>query len=50
MKPLAQASSALAESLIDDPFYGAVTADFRTDLLERKQALTRYFHYSLEEA
>jgi len=45
-----QASGALAESLLDDPFYWAITDDFGTDLAARKQALSRYFHYSLEEA
>lgn len=50
MKPLAQASSALAESLIDDPFYWAITDDFGTEVTARKHALSRYFHYSLAEA
>ena len=45
-----QASSALAESLVDDPFYWAITDDFGTDLTARKQVLSRYFRYSLEEA
>jgi len=50
MMPLAQASSALAESLIDDPFYWAITGGLGTDLTARKHALSRYFHYSLAEA
>jgi len=50
MTPLAQASSALAEALIDDPFYRAISDNFGTDLTARKHALCRYFHYSLEEA
>jgi ribosomal protein S18 acetylase RimI-like enzyme len=50
MMPLVQASSALAESLIDDPFYWAITDDFGTDLRARKHALSRYCHYSLAEA
>ena len=50
MTPFEQASVALAESLLDDPFYWAITNDFATDLGARKQALIRYFHYSLEEA
>jgi len=45
-----QASSALAEALIEDPFYWAMTEDFGTDLTARKRALCRYFHYSLAEA
>jgi GNAT superfamily N-acetyltransferase len=48
--PLVQASSALAESLIDDPFCWAITDDFGTDLTARKHALSRYCHYSLAEA
>jgi len=48
--PLVQASAALAESLLDDPFYWAITEDFGSDLAARKHALSRYFHYSLEEA
>ena len=50
MTPFEQASTALTESLLDDPFYWAITDDFGTDLVARKQALSRYFHYSLEEA
>ena len=50
MSPLAQASAALVESLIDDPFYWAITEGFGSDLAARRQALSRYFHYSLEEA
>jgi len=50
MTPFEQASAALAESLLDDPFYWAITDDFGTDLAARKQALSCYFHYSLEEA
>jgi GNAT superfamily N-acetyltransferase len=50
MMPLVQASSALAESLIDDPFYRAITDDFGTDLTARRHALSCYFHYSLAEA
>jgi GNAT superfamily N-acetyltransferase len=50
MMPLVQASSALAESLIDNPFYCSITDDFGTDLAARKQTLSLYFHYSLDEA
>jgi GNAT superfamily N-acetyltransferase len=50
MMPLAQASSALAESLIDNPFYRAITDDFGADLSVRRHALSLYFHYSLMEA
>jgi len=50
MTPLVQASAALAESLLEDPFYWAITEGFGNDLAARKQVLSRYFHYSLEEA
>ena len=50
MTPLQQASTALVESLIDDPFYRAITVDFVRDHAARKRALTLYFHYSLREA
>jgi GNAT superfamily N-acetyltransferase len=50
MMPLVEASSALAESLMDDPFYWAITDDFADDLTARKSVLRRYFHYSLAEA
>jgi GNAT superfamily N-acetyltransferase len=48
--PFSQASVALAESLIDDPFYWAITDDFGPDASARKQALQPYFKYSLQEA
>jgi GNAT superfamily N-acetyltransferase len=50
LTPLVQASSALTESLLDDSFYWAITESFGNDLAARKYALSRYFHYSLEEA
>jgi GNAT superfamily N-acetyltransferase len=50
MTPFQQASAALAESLFDDPFYQAITDGFGDDMAARKQALERYFQYSLEEA
>src|ERR1700726_3463298 len=50
MMPLAKASSALAESLVDDPFYSSITDDFADDVTARKGVLKRYFHYSLAEA
>ena len=50
MTPLQRASRALVESLIDDPFYQAITVDFSSDLAARKNALNLYFHYSLMEA
>lgn len=50
MTPLVLACAALTESLIDDPFYWSITEGFGGDLVARKHALSRYFHYSLEEA
>ena len=45
-----QASSVLAESLMDNPFYWSISDDFGFEVTARKQVLTRYFQYSLEEA
>jgi ribosomal protein S18 acetylase RimI-like enzyme len=50
MTPFSQASAALVASLIDDPFYWAITDDFGTNLAARKYALSCYFEYSLGEA
>jgi ribosomal protein S18 acetylase RimI-like enzyme len=50
MTSLVQACAALTESLIDDPFYCSITEGFGGDLVARKRALSRYFHYALEEA
>jgi len=50
MTPFIRASAALAESLLDDPFYWAITEDFGSNLSARKDTLKRYFQYSLEEA
>jgi GNAT superfamily N-acetyltransferase len=50
VSPVAQASAALVESLLYDPFYWAISEGFGNDLAARKQALSRYFHYALEEA
>jgi hypothetical protein len=45
-----QASVALVESLFDDPFYQAISEEFRNDAAARKDALKKYFVYSLDEA
>ena len=45
-----QATPALAEALIVDPFYRAITDDFADDESARKQVLERYLHCSLAEA
>jgi ribosomal protein S18 acetylase RimI-like enzyme len=50
MNPLLQASTTLVDSLLDDPFYWAITEDFGDDAAARRRALTDYFHYSLQEA
>ena len=50
MTPLMEACAALTESLVDDPFYWSITEDFGGDFVARRQALSRYFRYSLEEA
>lgn len=50
MSSLAQACAALVESLFDDPFYVAISERLGNDLEVRRQALSRYFQYSLEEA
>src|SRR5262252_683124 len=45
-----QASAALSEALLDDPFYRVITDDFGPDLAARRHALSQYFEYSLGEA
>lgn len=50
MSLASDASPALVASLIDDPFYQAITEDFGTDVSAREQALASYFRYSLDEA
>ena len=44
------AVAALLASLVDDPFYQAITIDFAQDAEVRSRALTAYFVLSLEEA
>ncbi len=39
----------LADALLDDPFYAAITVDFDGDAVARRAVLTDYFHYSLRE-
>jgi ribosomal protein S18 acetylase RimI-like enzyme len=43
------AAAVLAEALVDDPFYAAITIDFETDDVARRAALMGYFLYSLRE-
>jgi ribosomal protein S18 acetylase RimI-like enzyme len=50
MRPFSASTPALVESLIDDPFYQAITVDFGNDIVARKRALGLYFAYSLGEA
>jgi GNAT superfamily N-acetyltransferase len=41
---------ALADALIVDPFYLAISVDFAHDMRQRKAVLAAYFAYSLDEA
>lgn len=41
--------NALVESLIEEPFYASITADFSTNELRRREALKHYFDYSMQE-
>jgi GNAT superfamily N-acetyltransferase len=50
MQPFSESTPALVESLIDDPFYQAITVDFEDKSAERERALHLYFAYSLGEA
>ncbi len=50
MHSFSESTLALVESLIDDPFYQAITIDFGEDVVARKRALHAYFAYSLGEA
>jgi GNAT superfamily N-acetyltransferase len=50
MSSLIQACAALVESLLDDPFYVAITEGLGNDPGAHRLALTHYFQYSLEEA
>lgn len=50
MTPFEKASIALAESLLDDPFYWAISEDSGSSRDRRKATLRNYFVYSLEEA
>jgi len=47
---LSQPTFALADALIVDPFYLAISADFAHDMTQRKAVLAAYFAYSLGEA
>jgi ribosomal protein S18 acetylase RimI-like enzyme len=49
-QPLQKAAAALAASLIDDPFYQAITTDREDDVDARLSVLAQYFDYSLQEA
>lgn len=43
------ASAVLADALIADPFYAAISVDFEGNVVARRTALINYFHYSLRE-
>jgi GNAT superfamily N-acetyltransferase len=44
------AINALTESLIGDPFYLAISDEFRNDPARRRDVLARYFDYSMTES
>ncbi len=50
MSSFSRSLPALVESLLDDPFYQAISIDFSEDLAARKHVLSAYFEYSLGEA
>ena len=50
MQPDFPPAPALADALIVDPFYLAISVDFEHDMPARKAVLADYFAYSLGEA
>ena len=50
MQPEFPSAPALADALIVDPFYLAISVDFEHDMPQRKAVLANYFAYSLGEA
>lgn len=50
MPPESLSTAALADALIVDPFYLAISVDFEHDTRRRKAVLASYFAYSLGEA
>ncbi|MGJ7554891.1 GNAT family N-acetyltransferase [Variovorax sp. RB3P1] len=48
--PLSLSTPALADALIVDPFYLAISVDFEHDMRQRKAVLASYFAFSLDEA
>jgi GNAT superfamily N-acetyltransferase len=50
MPPESLSTPALADALIVDPFYLAISVDFEHDMPARKAVLAAYFAYSLGEA
>jgi GNAT superfamily N-acetyltransferase len=50
MRTFLKTTPTLVASLIDDPFYQAITVDCGVDLEARCSVLSRYFEYSLQEA
>jgi ribosomal protein S18 acetylase RimI-like enzyme len=43
------AAAILTDALIEDPFYAAISVDFESESVARREVLTDYFHYSLRE-
>jgi|SRR5579883_1162989 len=50
MRPFAHSIPAVVAALADDPFYRAITADFRADRDRMAGVLGAYFEYSFSEA
>ncbi len=50
LEPFLPVCGALAEALLDDPFYQAVTIDHAADPARRQQVLTQYCALAMEEA
>src|SRR3954468_19008941 len=50
MPPEFLSTPALADALIVDPFYLAISVDFEHDMHQRKAVLAAYFGYSMGEA
>jgi len=50
MRNFFKPAAAVADSLIEEPFYRAITADHRENPIRRKEVLCAYLEYSLAEA
>jgi ribosomal protein S18 acetylase RimI-like enzyme len=50
MRNFFKTAAAVADSLIEEPFYRAITADYAGDSVRRRAVLCAYLEYSLAEA